>query len=70
MANSTLSASIIAAEAVEILDNNLVMAKNVFRGYEEEFDKRLTAIRSATRSPSASPPTSPSVTVPSWRCRT
>lgn len=41
MANSTLSASIIAAEAVEILDNNLVMGKNVFRGYEEEFDKRI-----------------------------
>ena len=39
MANTTLSASIIAAEAVEILDNNLVMAKQVFRGYEEEFNK-------------------------------
>lgn len=39
MANTTLSASIIAAEAVEILDNQLVMAKNVFRGYEEEFNK-------------------------------
>jgi hypothetical protein len=41
MANTTLSASIIAAEAVEILDNQLVMGKNVFRGYEEEFDKRI-----------------------------
>lgn len=41
MANTTLTASIIAAEAVEILDNQLVMAKNVFRGYEEEFDKRI-----------------------------
>jgi hypothetical protein len=39
MANTVLSASIIAAEAVEILDNNLVMAKQVFRGYEEEFNK-------------------------------
>jgi hypothetical protein len=41
MANTTLSASIIAAEAITILDNELVMAKQVFRGYENEFDKKI-----------------------------
>lgn len=41
MANSTLTASIIAKAAVLQLDNNLVMAKNVFRGYEEEFSKNI-----------------------------
>jgi len=37
MANSTLNASIIAKEATMILDNELVMAKQVYRGYESEF---------------------------------
>jgi hypothetical protein len=41
MANTTLTASIIAKAAVIQLDNNLVMAKNVFRGYEEEFSKNI-----------------------------
>lgn len=41
MANTTLSASIIAAEAITILENELVMAKQVFRGYENEFDKKV-----------------------------
>lgn len=41
MANNTLTAQIIANEAVAILDNNLVHAKNVFRGYEEEFAKNV-----------------------------
>ena len=41
MANTTLTASIIAKAAVIQLDNNLVMAKNVFRGYEEEFSKSV-----------------------------
>ncbi|TIR87355.1 MAG: hypothetical protein E5X05_01270 [Mesorhizobium sp.] len=41
MANTTLTADIIAKEAVMILDNNLVMAKQVFRGYENEFDKKV-----------------------------
>ncbi|WP_323012901.1 P22 phage major capsid protein family protein [Devosia sp.] len=41
MANTTLTASIIAAEAITILDNELVMAKQVFRGYENEFDKKI-----------------------------
>lgn len=41
MANTTLTASIIAKAAVLQLDNNLVMAKKVFRGYEEEFSKSI-----------------------------
>jgi len=41
MANTTLTASIIAKAAVLQLDNNLVMAKEVFRGYEEEFSKSV-----------------------------
>lgn len=41
MANVTLTASIIAKAAVLQLDNNLVMAKKVFRGYEEEFSKNI-----------------------------
>ncbi len=41
MSNTTLTADIIAAEAITILDNELVMAKQVFRGYENEFDKKI-----------------------------
>lgn len=41
MSNTTLTADIIAKEAVMILDNELVMAKNVFRGYEEDFNKKV-----------------------------
>lgn len=41
MANTTLTADIIAKAAVLQLDNNLVMAKKVFRGYEEEFSKSI-----------------------------
>lgn len=37
MANTTLTADIIAKEAVRVLDNELVMAKKVFRGYDEDF---------------------------------
>ncbi len=40
MANRNLTASLIAKEAVMILDNELVMAKKVFRGYEEDFDQK------------------------------
>lgn len=39
--NTTLTADIIASEAVAILDNNCVMGKLVYRGYEEEFNKRV-----------------------------
>lgn len=41
MANTTLTADIIAKEAVMVLDNELVMAKKVFRGYEEDFSKKV-----------------------------
>ena len=41
MANTTLTADIIAKAAVAILDNELVMAKKVFRGYEEDFAKKV-----------------------------
>jgi len=41
MANTTLTADIIAKEAVMMLDNNLVAAKQVYRGYENEFDKKI-----------------------------
>ena len=41
MSNTTLQASIIAATAVTILDNELVMGNQVFRGYEEDFAKKV-----------------------------
>lgn len=41
MANTTLNADIIAKAAVMQLDNNLVMGKQVFRGYEDEFSKNI-----------------------------
>jgi len=43
--NTTLTADIIAKEAVMILDNELVMAKKVFRGYENEFDKKVNGYK-------------------------
>jgi hypothetical protein len=41
VASTTITADIIAREACMILDNELVMAKQVFRGYENEYDKRI-----------------------------
>lgn len=41
MANTTLTASIIAKAAVGILENELTMASAVYRGYEDEFDKKV-----------------------------
>lgn len=41
MANVQLTADVIANAAVTILDNELVMAKKVFRGYEEDFSKKV-----------------------------
>jgi len=41
MSNTTLTADIIAKEAVRILDNECVMANLVHRGYEEEFSKKV-----------------------------
>ena len=45
MSNTTLTADIIAAEAITILDNELVMAKQVFRGYEEDFSKNVNGYK-------------------------
>ncbi|AWC25371.1 P22 coat protein - gene protein 5 [Aminobacter sp. MSH1] len=45
MAQTVLTADIIAKEAVMILDNELVMAKKVFRGYENEFDKKVNGFK-------------------------
>jgi hypothetical protein len=39
--NTILNPSIIAKAAVRILDNELVMANRVYRGYEDEFAKRI-----------------------------
>ena len=41
MANTVLTASIIAKEATMILENELGMAKNVYRGLEKEYDQRV-----------------------------
>ena len=41
MANTTLNASIVARAAVGILENELTMANAVYRGYEDEFDKKI-----------------------------
>lgn len=41
MSNTTLTADIIAQEALMILENECVMANLVHRGYEEEFDKKV-----------------------------
>jgi hypothetical protein len=41
MSNTTLTADIIAKEAVMILENSLVMGGLVYRGYESEFDKSV-----------------------------
>src|SRR5882672_384834 len=41
MANTILNPSIIAKAAVRILDNELVMANRVYRGYEDEFAKKV-----------------------------
>ena len=41
MSNRNLTADIIAKEAVMILDNECVMGKLVYRGYEDEFGKKV-----------------------------
>ena len=45
MANTILNPSIIAKAAVRILDNELVMANKVFRGYEEEFRQSVNGYK-------------------------
>lgn len=39
MANTNLTTSIVAAEALMILENECIMGRKVYRGYEEEFSK-------------------------------
>lgn len=41
MPNIVLNPQIIAQTAVRILENELVMGSRVYRGYEEEFDKKI-----------------------------
>src|SRR5688500_18058981 len=45
MSNTTLTADIIAKEAVMILENNLTMGNLVYRGYENEFDKNVNGYK-------------------------
>lgn len=45
MANTTLTADVIAKEALMILENNLVMAKLVHRAYEDEFTNKVNGYR-------------------------
>jgi len=45
MSNTTLTADIIAKEAVMILENNCVMGKLVHRGYEEEFNNNVNGYK-------------------------
>src|SRR5262245_9302373 len=41
MPNTILNPQIIASTAVRILENELVMGSRVYRGYEDEFDKKV-----------------------------
>lgn len=41
MANSVITIDVVAKEALRILDNNLVMAKQVYRGLESEFGNAM-----------------------------
>ena len=45
MANTTLTADIIAKEAVMILENQCVMGSLVYRGYEEEFSNSVNGYK-------------------------
>lgn len=45
MSNTTLTADIIAKEAVSILENDCVMGKLVYRGYESEFDNNVNGYK-------------------------
>jgi hypothetical protein len=45
MANTMLTAAIVAREALMILENNLVIAEKVYRGYEPEFDKNINGYK-------------------------
>jgi len=41
MANTVLNPSIIAKTSVRLLENELVMGQRVYRGFEDEFDKKI-----------------------------
>ncbi len=45
MSNNTLTTSIIAKEAITILDNQLGMGNKVFRGYEEDIKKEVNGYK-------------------------
>ena len=45
MANTKLTADVIAAEALMLLDNNLVMANQVYRGYESEYSSNVNGYK-------------------------
>jgi hypothetical protein len=45
MANTTLQTSVIAKEAITILDNELGMGNKVFRGYEEDIKKEVNGYK-------------------------
>jgi len=45
MADRVLTASIIAREAVMVLENNLVAAKNVYRGHEDDFKDKVNGYK-------------------------
>lgn len=48
MANTTLTADIIAKEALMVLDNNLVMASKVHRAHESEFSSEINGYKVGT----------------------
>ena len=45
MANTKLTADVVAAEALMLLDNNLVMANQVYRGYESEYSTNVNGYK-------------------------
>jgi hypothetical protein len=48
MANAVLTPTVIAKEALMILENNLVMTKLVYDGYEDEFSKQVNGYKIGT----------------------
>ncbi len=45
MANSVLTYGLIAKRAVQVLENNLVMANQVYRGYEAEYSRNVNGYK-------------------------
>ena len=45
MANTTLTADIIAKEALTILDNELGFLKTIYRAYEDEFSEKVNGYK-------------------------